>query len=68
MTKPLPEPSSLLAGISHRDMLEKMRENDIFCSPDKFCRLLQWVQQRAIAQFVSADGLAVEVRVLGEEK
>lgn len=28
MTKPLSEPSSLLAGISHRDMLEKMREND----------------------------------------
>jgi len=56
--KSLPEPTQLLAGITHREMIEAMRENDIFCSPDRFCRLLQWVQNRAIA----ANNQAEEVK------
>ena len=44
-----PTTSSLLAGISHRQMLDMMAEAGIFCSPDKFCRILQDAQRRAIA-------------------
>lgn len=49
MTTPLPEPTQLLAGITHRQMLDWMAEAGIFCSPDKFCRILQDAQRRAIA-------------------
>jgi hypothetical protein len=35
--------------MTHREMLEVMRSNDIFCSPDRFCRILQDAQRRALA-------------------
>lgn len=63
MTKPLPEPSELVAGMSHREMLEIMRSNDIFCGHDKFARILIDAQRRALAlqsaalaQFIAGDG------------
>ena len=81
MSRELKEPTSPLKGISHREMLEQMRENDIFCSPDRFCRLLQWVQQRALSHAalermainaaelgLDYDGPAVEIRVIEEQR
>lgn len=44
-----PEPTQLLKGITHRQMLDWMAEAGIFCSPDKFARILQDAQRRAIA-------------------
>lgn len=49
MTKPLQEPSQLVAGMSHKEMLEIMRSNDIFCGHDRFARILQDAQRRALA-------------------
>lgn len=62
--KELKEPTQLLRGISHKTMLEKMRENDIFCSPDRFCRLLQWVQQCAISD-AALERMAINAAELG---
>ncbi len=47
--KELAEPSQLVKGMSHREMLEIMRSNDIFCGHDKFARILQDAQRRALA-------------------
>jgi hypothetical protein len=49
MTKPLTEPTQLVKGMSHKEMLEIMRSNDIFCGHDKFARILQDAQRRALA-------------------
>lgn len=46
--KPITEPSTLLANISHREMLDAMADNGIFCSVDKFRRVLDWAQKRAL--------------------
>lgn len=48
-TKELKEPTSLLVDISHREMLDWMSENGVFCSPDRFRRILQEAQRRAVA-------------------
>jgi hypothetical protein len=45
----LPAPTQLVIGLSHREMVAMMADNGIFCSVDKFCRILQDVQRRAIA-------------------
>lgn len=47
--KSLPEPTQLVAGMSHKEMLEIMAENGVFCSHDRFARILQDAQRRAIA-------------------
>lgn len=44
-----PEPTSLLLGMSHREMLDIMLNNGIFCGHDKFTRILQDAQRRALA-------------------
>jgi hypothetical protein len=49
MTTQPKEPSSLLRDITHREMLEWMADSGIFCSPDKFARILQEAQRRALA-------------------
>jgi hypothetical protein len=49
MTKPIPEPTQLVTGMSHREMLTIMADNGIFCSHDKFCRILMDAQKRALA-------------------
>ncbi|WP_321913553.1 hypothetical protein [Paraburkholderia sp. J11-2] len=46
--KTLPEPTQLVMGMSHKEMLEIMRSNDIFCGHDKFTRILQDAQRRAL--------------------
>jgi hypothetical protein len=46
---PLPEPTQLVTGMSHREMLEIMRSNDIFCGHEKFARILMDAQRRALA-------------------
>jgi hypothetical protein len=48
MTKPLTEPSQLLIGITHRQMLDWMADAGIFRSTDKFTRILQDAQKRAL--------------------
>jgi hypothetical protein len=49
MSAPLPEPTQLVIGLTHRQMLDWMAEDGVFCSPDKYARRLQEVQRRAIA-------------------
>lgn len=47
--KTLPEPTQLVAGVTHREMLDWMATDGVFCSPDKYARRLQEAQRRAIA-------------------
>ncbi|QGZ66295.1 hypothetical protein [Paraburkholderia acidisoli] len=49
MTKPLKEPTELVVGMTHREMLTIMADNGIFCGHDKFARILQEAQRRALA-------------------
>jgi hypothetical protein len=49
MSHDLKEPSQLVIGLTHRQMLDWMAEDGVFCSPDKYARRLQEVQRRAIA-------------------
>ncbi|MBN3757195.1 hypothetical protein G3N95_29935 [Paraburkholderia sp. Tr-20389] len=49
------EPSSLLENITHREMINVMSDAGIFCSVDKFRRVLQWAQQRAFESIALAD-------------
>lgn len=49
MTIQLPEPTQLVIGMSHRTMCDLMADAGIFCSVDKFCRILQDAQRRALA-------------------
>lgn len=49
MTAPLPEPTQLVIGLSHKEMLEIMAANNIFCGHDRFARILIDAQRRAIA-------------------
>lgn len=48
MTKPLTEPSQLVIGMSHKEILTIMHDAGIFCGHDKFTRILQDAQQRAL--------------------
>jgi len=45
----LKETTQLVIGVTHRQMLDWMAEDGVFCSPDKYARRLQEVQRRAIA-------------------
>jgi hypothetical protein len=45
----LPAPTQLVAGMTHREMIDIMANAGIFCSVDKFCRILQDAQRRALA-------------------
>jgi len=49
MTTPT-SPSQILIGITHRQMLDMMAEAGIFCGTDKFARILQDAQQRALRE------------------
>lgn len=51
----LPEPSQLIIGMTHREMLDVMKSADIFCSVDKFCRILQDAQRRALANATTKE-------------
>lgn len=43
------EPSQLVIGLSHREMVDIMQSAGIFCGTDKFARILIDAQRRAIA-------------------
>ena len=43
------EPTQLVQGMTHREMIEIMQSSGVFCSVDKFARILQDAQRRAIA-------------------
>jgi hypothetical protein len=49
MSTDLKEPSQLVAGMSHREMVDIMQSAGIFCGTDKFARILIDAQRRAIA-------------------
>jgi hypothetical protein len=49
MSTDLKEPSQLVIGLTHRQMLDWMAEDGVFCSPDKYARRLQEAQRRALA-------------------
>lgn len=53
--KPLPEPSELVIGMSHRAMCDLMADAGIFCSVDKFARILQDAQRRALASTAAKE-------------
>ncbi|CDY79449.1 hypothetical protein BGLT_02230 [Caballeronia glathei] len=44
------ETTQLVIGMSHREMVDIMQSAGIFCSPDRFCRILQEAQRRALAE------------------
>lgn len=44
----LPEPTQLVAGMTHREMVDIMQSAGIFCGTDKFARILIDAQRRAI--------------------
>jgi Zn finger protein HypA/HybF involved in hydrogenase expression len=49
MSNDLKEPTQLVAGMSHKEMLEIMAANNIFCGHDRFARILIDAQRRALA-------------------
>lgn len=49
MSTELKEPTQLVAGMSHREIIALMADSGIFCSVDRFTRILQEAQRRAIA-------------------
>lgn len=49
MKPELKEPTQIVAGMTHREMVEIMNAAGIFCGTDKFARILQDAQRRAIA-------------------
>jgi len=53
--KTLPEPTSLLMGITYKEVLSVMDHNDVLCSVDKFTRILSWCQQKTLEYIALAD-------------
>jgi len=49
MSNDLKEPTQLVAGMSHKEILSLMADAGIFCSVDKFTRILMDAQRRALA-------------------
>lgn len=49
MSTELKEPTQLVIGLTHRQMLDWMAEDGVFCSPDRYARRLQEAQRRALA-------------------
>jgi hypothetical protein len=49
MSPDLKEPTQLVIGLTHRQMLDWMAEDGVFCSPDRYARRLQEAQRRALA-------------------
>jgi hypothetical protein len=48
MTTELKEPTQLVTGISHKEILSLMADAGIFCSVDRFTRILMDAQRRAV--------------------
>lgn len=62
--KKLAEPSQLVIGLSHREMVDIMADAGIFCGPDKFARILQDAQRRALAH-TALDRMVANAEDLG---
>lgn len=69
MSTDLKEPTQLVIGVTHRQMLDWMAEDGVFCSPDKYARRLQEAQRRALADHakrsLALDAMAANERDLG---
>lgn len=69
MTAELKEPTQLVAGMTHREMVDIMQSNGVFCSVDKFARILIDAQRRALADHakrsLALDAMAESERELG---
>jgi hypothetical protein len=52
---PLTEPSQLVQGMSHKEMLEIMADAGIFCSHDRFARILMDAQRRGFAEMAKRE-------------
>ncbi|MEX3933303.1 hypothetical protein AB4Y32_16120 [Paraburkholderia phymatum] len=61
------EPSSLLIAITHREMLSWMADAGVFCSVDKFTRILQEAQRRALADQAKREEAMDQLVALSEE-
>ncbi|SDR37411.1 hypothetical protein SAMN05443245_5221 [Paraburkholderia fungorum] len=48
-------PTQLVTGMTHREMVDIMAGADIFCSVDKFARILQDAQRRALAHTANQE-------------
>lgn len=64
MTAEIKEPTQLVIGVTHRQMLDWMAEDGVFCSPDKYARRLQEAQRRALAA-QALDRMAANAEELG---
>ena len=53
--KELADPSQLVIGMSHRTMCDIMADAGIFCSVDKFARILMDAQRRALANVTTKE-------------
>lgn len=51
----LPAPTQLVAGMSHREMVDIMQSSGIFCGTDRFARILQDAQRRALADHAKRE-------------
>jgi hypothetical protein len=51
----LSEPTQLVTGMSHREMVDIMADAGVFCSVDKFARILQDAQRRALAHTTTKE-------------
>jgi hypothetical protein len=56
----LPTPTQLVTGMSHREMVDIMADAGIFCGPEKFARILQDAQRRALAHTTAKEEAANE--------
>lgn len=57
----LPEPTQLVIGLTHREMIDLMASNGVFCSVDKFARILMDAQRRALASTAAKEEEASHV-------
>jgi hypothetical protein len=48
-------PTQLVTGMTHREMVDIMADAGVFCSVDKFARILQDAQRRALAHTTTKE-------------
>jgi hypothetical protein len=66
--KQLPEPSQIVLGMTHVEMLEIMRSADIFCSHDKFARILMDAQRRGFAERDKRELVGTDLTCEGDKQ
>lgn len=68
MSKSLQEPTQLVSGMSHKEMLTIMADAGIFCSHDRFARILQDAQRRALASINANEETAGLASAITQER